>query len=175
MRRPCAPTAAGGAAPRAVPVAALAAVAVAGCGADQEERPRRQATATEPRATIERRTVTEGDATQTLPPEERPETGSPEDRPGGVGDEEPARVQALLTARGGRIRPRLVRVPSYIAVRVELRSADGRPYALRIGRRTLRSGGSLRIAGLRPREALTARPVGAGNAVRIEASAEPGP
>jgi hypothetical protein len=117
--------------------------------------------------------VTEG-ATETQPAE------APEDMPGGAGDEEPARTLALLTGRGGRITPRVVRVPAFIQVVVELRSADGATYALRFGDTTIRAGGELssvstRIDGLRPGEAVTGRPTGAGNPVRIEATAEPGP
>ena len=37
--------------------------------------------------------------------------------------------QALFTGRGGRLTPRVVRVPPFIAIRVELRSADGATYA----------------------------------------------
>ncbi len=50
---------------------------------------------------------------------------SPEDEPGGAGDEEPARTLALFTGEGGRITPRTVRVPAFISIRVELRSEDG--------------------------------------------------
>ena len=110
-----------------------------------------------------------------------PKKASPEDQPGGAGDEVPARAPALLTGRGGRIRPRVVRVPPFIAVRVELRSADGRPYALRLRSKVLRVGPevatqSTTLGGLHHGEAVTGRPVGGqGNPVRIEASAEPGP
>jgi hypothetical protein len=75
----------------------------------------------------------------------------------------------------------VVRVPPFIAVRVELRSADGRPYALRFGSRVVRVGPqvaamSTTFAGLRQGEGITGRPAGGrGNPVRIEASAEPGP
>ena len=58
---------------------------------------------------------------------------SPEDQPGGAGDEEPARSLALLTGEGGRITPPTVRVPAFISIRVELRSGDGREYGLRFG------------------------------------------
>lgn len=103
-----------------------------------------------------------------------------EDTPGGAGDEEPARTLALFTARGGRITPRVVRVPAFIAVKVELRSADGRTYALRFGDTTITAGGQLSsvsttIDGLRPGEAITGKPASQGNPVRIEATAEPGP
>ena len=86
----------------------------------------------------------------------------------------------MFTARAGRITPRLVRVPPFIAVRAELRSADGRAYALTFGNRTIRVGAQISSAstvldGLRPGRAHTGTPGGSGNRVRIEASAEPGP
>ena len=110
----------------------------------------------------------------------RPAETSPESMPGGAGDEEPARTLALFTARGGRITPRLVRVPPFIAVKVELRSADGASYSLRFGDTTITAGGQLSsvsttIDGLRPGAAIVGRPQGAGNPVRIAATAEPGP
>ena len=100
--------------------------------------------------------------------------------PGGAGDEEPARTLALFTARGGRITPSVVRVPAFIAVKVELRSADGASYSLRFGHTTITAGEqfdsvSTTIDGLRPGGAIVGRPEGAGNPVRIEATAEPGP
>jgi hypothetical protein len=92
----------------------------------------------------------------------------------------PARAEALLTGRGGRITPRLVRVPQFISVRVVLRSADGEPYSLRIAGRSLRAGGALSSAsaeldGLRPGRAYVATHEATGAKIRIEASAEPGP
>jgi hypothetical protein len=105
---------------------------------------------------------------------------SPEDQPGGAGDEEPARTLALLTAENGRITPRVVRVPAFISIQVELRSKDGRKYVMRFGDVTITAGGGLSsvsttIDGLRPGKAIVGRPTGAGNSVRIEATAEPGP
>jgi hypothetical protein len=77
------------------------------------------------------------------------------------------------------VTPRLVQVPPFISVRVILRSADGRAYALRIGGRTLRAGAavsssSAQLDGLRPGRAYDGR-LEAGGRVRVEASAEPGP
>ncbi len=153
-----------------------------GCGGDDEEAGSGTTTAA----------ATETAATETEPAEteterERPEAEtetspaeSPEDEPGGAGDEEPARTLALLTAENGRIRPRVVRVPAFISIQVELRSKDGREYGLRFGDVTITAGGGLNsvsttIDGLRPGEAIVGRPTGAGNRVRIEATAEPGP
>jgi hypothetical protein len=123
--------------------------------------------------------------TERQPPEAETETESeraelPEDEPGGAGDEEPARTLALLTADNGRIAPRVVRVPAFISIQVELRSKDGREYGLRFGDVTIRAGGGLNststtIDGLRPGDAIVGRPTGPGNRVRIEATAEPGP
>jgi hypothetical protein len=116
--------------------------------------------------------------TETTPAETAPGTGtgtSPEDMPGGAGDEEPARTLALLTGRGGQIRPRTVRVPAFISVQVELRSADGGDYALRFGSVTVRPGAGHTFDGLRPGESMVGRPLGQGNPVTISATAEPGP
>jgi hypothetical protein len=159
-------------------------LAAAGCGGDDENE--KAATGAGPRTQ-----TTEATQTQTSPSTEKTtatapakttttEPTSPEDQPGGAGDEEPARSQAQFTGRAGRIGPRVVRVPAFIAIRVELRSADGGTYALRFGRRTLRAGGdvssvSAEFDGMRTGESLIGRPIGAGNAVRVVANAEPGP
>lgn len=168
-------------------------VLLAGCGSDDE---RADTETTPSTATTETQTETaETEAETESEPETETETGpattettapetgpttSPEDQPGGAGDEEPARSLALLSGRGGRITPRVVRVPAFISIRVELRSADGAPYGLRLNGRTLRAGGPIGSAstlldGLRPGAAVVAKGVGGGNSVRIEATAEPGP
>jgi hypothetical protein len=159
---------------------AVAALAVVGCGGDDESDTdtgaRTQTTPTteteEPRATV----TSPGPA----PEATIPEGESPEDQPGGAGDEVPARSLALLNARGGRISPRVVRVPPFIAIRVELHSNDGRQYSLTFGGRTISVGPRISSAstvldGLRPGRAHTGTPGASGNPVRIEASAEPGP
>ena len=172
-------------------------VLLAGCGSDDERADTETTPSTAPTETqtetAETETETETDTesepetetgtgpatTETTAPETGPTT-SPEDQPGGAGDEEPARSLALLSGQGGRITPRVVRVPAFISIRVELRSADGAPYALRLNGRTLRAGGPIGSAstlldGLRPGAAVVAKGVGGGNSVRIEATAEPGP
>jgi hypothetical protein len=113
-------------------------------------------------------------------PEEDEEEGappSPEESPGGAGDEVPASSQALLTGRRGEITPRVVLVPPYIAVRVELRSGDGAPYVLRGHGRELIAGAdapaSATLDGLRPGARYILR--SESGRVVIEASAEPGP
>jgi hypothetical protein len=165
------------------------ALAASGCGGDDDSA---STTPTAPTSTGETGTTpvvttpteTTEEPHETTPPETTPTnatTGtSPEGAPGGAGDEEPARTLALFTAKDGRIRPRIVRVPPFIAVEVQLRSADGATYALRFGDVTIKAGGQLSststtIDGLRPQEAIRGVPVGRGNAVTISATAEPGP
>jgi ABC-type glycerol-3-phosphate transport system substrate-binding protein len=170
-------------------VAALVALLlIAGCGGDEEE-PETTATTTptETQTTATEETVTEPEVETATEVETEPETTpvetetSPEDQPGGAGDEEPARSQALFTAAGGRVTPRVVRVPSFIAVRVELRARDAGPYTLTIGGQTIEVGEALNsmsvsLDGLRPGDAYVGRLGGqAAGRVRVEATAEPGP
>jgi hypothetical protein len=172
-------------------------LALSACGDDDDERA--ETTATSPTTTPAETTATEETAPEVVPEEtetesepvpetdteaETPPSTSPEDQPGGAGDEEPARTLALFTGEGGRITPRVVRVPAFISVRVELRSADGREYGLLFENETSRvrinvsgalGSASSTIDGLRPGQAMTGNPIGAGTPVRIEATAEPGP
>jgi hypothetical protein len=159
------------------------AMAVSGCDGDDEESsatlPTDTVTTPTQTATVEAPTETEQESPEAETEAAPGETG-PEDQPGGAGDEEPARTLALLTAEDGRITPRVVRVPAFIAIQVELRSKDGREYGLRFGDVTITAGGGLSsvsttIDGLRPGKAITGEPTGPGNPVRIEATAEPGP
>jgi hypothetical protein len=107
-----------------------------------------------------------------------PDEQSPEEQPGGAGDEVPASSQALITGRGGRLHPTVVRVPPFIAIRVELSSTDGVEYELAGGGRDVKAGGEIRSAsttyeGLRPGKRLVLS--GPQGKVTIEATAEPGP
>jgi hypothetical protein len=162
---------------------------VAGCGDDDEgtdttptEQVATETIETEtmpaPETETEVETQTEDEAeTET---EIETET-SPEDQPGGAGDEEPARSQALFTAAGGRVTPRVVRVPAFISVRVELRARDDGPYVLEIDGQRIEVGGqlssgSVSLDGLRPGDAYVGTLSGnASGRVRVEATAEPGP
>jgi hypothetical protein len=159
--------------------AGLLLVALIGaCGGGDKEH----SGASAPHTATSRTTATETDRTETATaPAGRTATStSPESRQGGAGDEEAARTQALFTGTGGRVSPTVIRVPAYIAIRVELRSGDGGSYGLRFGGRTLGADRDARsksasFAGLRPGKALVGQPVGGGNGVRVEATAEPGP
>ena len=170
-------------------------LALCACGDDDEERA--ETTATSPSTAPEETDATEEAPPETVPAEPEPETEtetetgdetapttSPEDQPGGAGDEEPARSLAMFTGDGGRITPRVVRVPAFISIRVELRSADGQEYGLLFASETsrvrIRVSGALgsassTIDALRPGQAIAGNPLGTGTRVRIEATAEPGP
>jgi hypothetical protein len=172
-------------------VALVAAVSVAalGCGGDDEETQTGAQTDTTPAETRSEETVAETEPesettpleTETTPVETETEPApAPEEEPGGAGDEEPARSLAMFTGRGGRIAPPTIRVPAFLSIRVELRSADGRDYGLRIAGETIKVSGGLgsvstTFDGLRPGQALVGTPIGPGNRVRVEATAEPGP
>jgi hypothetical protein len=164
----------------ALVIAALA-VGVAGCGSDDEDKGKSSKPPSERTSTKTSGRTGTTTKTETNAGGGTPAATSPEDQPGGAGDEEPSRAQALFTGRAGRITPSVVRVPPFIAVRVELRSSDGRTYSLRFGGKALRVGPQVAsmatsLAGLRHGQSLTGRPLGtSGNQVRIEANAEPGP
>jgi hypothetical protein len=162
----------------AIGCATLLLLGASGCGGDDEEPEPARTTSTAPPATVPVETVT-AEPTDTQPTEMQP-PAEPEDEEGGQGDEEPARTLALFTARDGRITPRAIRVPAFISIQVELRSADGKTYGLKFGDTTITAGGELNsvsttIDGLRPGESIVGRPTGAGNRVRVAATAEPGP
>ena len=168
--------------------AVLLALAVAGCSGDDEEEPAGTSDApAAPTSESEAETETDTEAstpdpeTETLPNDgDGTGTTSPESGTGGAGDEEPARTLALFTGENGRITPRVVRVPAFISIRVELRSGDGAEYGLTFGGESIRVGEGLgsvstSIDGLRPGAKLVGTPIGASGKVRIEATAEPGP
>lgn len=169
--------------------AMLGALALAGCGGGDGGDSRTAAataTATEtaPAATAPAsetaRTETPGaggSGGSAAPKTPKPK-GGPERRQGGAGDEIPASSQALITGRGGRLAPRTVRVPPFIAIRVELRSADGATYVLRGRGRSLQVGGvvssrATTFAGLKSGAKLSLS--GPQGRVTVVADAEPGP
>jgi hypothetical protein len=111
-------------------------------------------------------------------PDEEPRTVPPEEQ---QGDEEPIRSEAVFTGSGGRLKPREIRVPAFIAIRVILRSTDAgteQAYSLTIGGQRLAIGHArpvdeIDLDGLLPDESYEGKSP-QGN-VRIVASAEPGP
>jgi hypothetical protein len=53
---------------------------------------------------------------------------SPEDAPGGAGDEEPARVPAAFRLAGDRVTPGKVTVPAFLAIELRFTAADGQAH-----------------------------------------------
>jgi hypothetical protein len=157
---------------RRIALLAAAALLAAGCGGDDEEdTPEQQPVAPAPAppqttATEEQETTTE-EETGTQPE-------SPEDQPGGAGDEEPVRSEAVFTGRGGTIRPARIAVPAYIAVVIRLSKADDGDYSVTFEGKTIGPGEDISIDGLRPNERLTGRGSD-GSRLVVSATAEPGP
>ena len=147
------------------------------CGGDDEETTETVPTTTAPAP------VTTPPPETTPPdkkadPDEEPRTVPPEEL---QGDEEPIRSEAVFTGASGRLTPRQIRVPAFIAIRVILRSTDDQVYTLKIGGRQLVIGDAgkrvdeaeLELDGLTPNESYAGKSP-QGN-VQVVASAEPGP
>jgi cytoskeletal protein RodZ len=168
-------------------LATVFALGLAACGGDDEDdsgasgygagtkTEQADTTATETTATETTGTPTGGEAEDGGA---KPPSTSPEEQEGGAGDEVPASSQALVTGNGGKLSPATVRVPPFIAIRVQLRSADGVEYELSGGGKTVKAGGEIESAGttfdgLRTGERLVLS--GPQGKVTIVANAEPGP
>ena len=119
--------------------------------------------------------ATETEAAETETEQESPEAET-ETAPGRSRRRTSRAARATRSPRGrwrcspptdGRITPRVVRVPAFISIQVELRSKDGREYGLRFGDVTITAGGGLSsvsttIDGLRPGKAIVGKPTGRG-------------
>jgi hypothetical protein len=164
---------------RLVPFAALAAstaLFAAGCGGSSSSSGSATTTATAPPATTTTGTGTgplahAPEPTTSTPTPTNPNTNAappapstpagttpttPETKPGGAGDEQPVRVPASFTVRGGRLTPATITVPPFLSVQVTVAAADGAPHTVLLRTptpQTLRVAGgkraSVRLAGLR--------------------------
>lgn len=104
-------------------------------------------------------------------------TTSPEQQPGGAGDEEAPRVPAQFTYKNGKLTPPLVMVPATFRIAVTVTFADGKPHAVSLGGRKVRvtrAVASAILPGLAKGKSLTVtidgRPAG-----RIASGLQPGP
>jgi hypothetical protein len=118
----------------------IGAALVAGCGDDDEPsggrvyRPPETATATAPAAPPEE-IVT---VPETAPPETvtapAPTPTSPEEAPGGAGDEEGIRVPARFVVQpGGSLSPDGAQVPAFLGVAVTVANEDSAAHRLEVG------------------------------------------
>jgi hypothetical protein len=126
-------------------------------------------------------TTTAPAPTQTTPARKKKKK-SPENQPGGAGDETPIATQAQFTAKGGKVSPSRVRVPPFIAVNIVLRAVDEKPYTLLVNNKEVavgegRTEASLKLDGLRPGGKYIVRPQFGVKPQKIViiANAEPGP
>jgi hypothetical protein len=118
---------------RAVLPVLFAAVALAGCGGDDEQTSATQATPAPPPSQTATATPT-ATATATPTPsatataQPSPTATSPEDQPGGAGDEEAIRVPAEFTiSPAGKITPPQISVPAFLQIEITVRNRSGRP------------------------------------------------
>ncbi|MEX2194048.1 MAG: hypothetical protein WD844_02075 [Thermoleophilaceae bacterium] len=95
---------------------------IAGCGDDEESGDPDVATA--PVVTTDRVQTAE------IPGTDSDEATSPEDQPGGAGDEEPARSEVVIDFSEEGLSPTEVQVAPFIAVVLVIRSTDGTEYNL---------------------------------------------
>jgi hypothetical protein len=110
----------------------LVAAALVGCGGDdQDQTAAPAATATPTPTPIETATVPPAEtptptATATATPE------SPEDQPGGAGDEEPIRVPVEFTVRDRGITPPQVSVPAFLGMELIVHNELADPIEVRL-------------------------------------------
>jgi hypothetical protein len=95
----------------------LAAAALCGCGGDEQTTAAPTPTPSPPAAATEAPTATATPtATPTPTATDAPTPESPEDQPGGAGDEQEVRVPIELTVASGGITPPQVSVPGFLAL-----------------------------------------------------------
>jgi hypothetical protein len=158
----------------------VALLALAGCGSGGGGTTAAPQTAPAATEGFELTQTTETITTATPTQTQSQSSTSPEDKPGGAGDEVPISTQALFTGKGGDITPATVQVPPFIAVRVILHSADGGSYGLTVAKHELKADSSHRtdsvtLSGLRAGKRYTVDVAGAPETLAIVANAEPGP
>jgi len=110
-------------------VLAIGAAAAAGCGGDDGS----PQTGTAPPAPTATAPASTGAATTPAPPTGTvPAAGatSPEDQPGGAGDEQPIRVPARFAFSDSGLSPAEVAVPAFLNIRLTGVSKDGRAHTI---------------------------------------------
>ena len=109
----------------------LVAAALAGCGGDDGEQSSATPAAA-PSAATESATAS-GTGTPSPTATEQPlPSVSPEDQPGGAGDEEPTRVPVEFTITDGKISPPQVAVPAFLALELIVNNKSSQQVVVRL-------------------------------------------
>jgi hypothetical protein len=119
---------------RAAVIAVIVAAALAGCGGDDEQTSSSATAAPPPSATATPSETPTATPTQTPSATEQPSptATSPEDQPGGAGDEEAIRVPAEFTVRSGSISPPQVAVPAFLTIELTVHNETSQPVVVRL-------------------------------------------
>ena len=116
---------------RAALPALLVVVALAGCGGDDEQTSATQATPAPPpsqTATATPSPTPTATPTPSATTQPTPTATSPEDQPGGAGDEEAIRVPAEFTISPDlKISPQQISVPAYLQIEITVRNKSDQP------------------------------------------------
>jgi hypothetical protein len=125
---------------RAVLPTLLVAAALAGCGGDDEQTTSTQATPAPPPSTVTPTPTETPTASPTATATEQPSpTESPEDKPGGAGDEEAIRVPAEFTISSDlHISPQQVSMPAFLQIEFIVHNKSSQPVVVRfVGRKLM--------------------------------------
>ena len=109
----------------------LVAAALAGCGGDDGEQSSTTPAAA-PSAATETATAAETATPSPTATEQPLPSVSPEDQPGGAGDEEPTRVPIEFTITDGRISPPQVAVPAFLALELIVHNKSSEQVVVRL-------------------------------------------
>lgn len=148
-------------------------LALGGCGDDEESGDSGVPTA--PVVTTDRV------QTAVIEPTDTGEATSPEDQPGGAGDEEAARSEVILEFSKDGLSPSEVRVPPFIKVVLVIRSTDGTEYDLTFKAPSAGGGANgtteadFDIDGLRPGQEIEIEERNTNSTAKVVASDEVGP
>ncbi len=109
----------------------LVAAALAGCGGDDGEQSSATPAAA-PSAATESATASETGTPSPTATEQPLPSVSPEDQPGGAGDEEPTRVPVEFTITDGKISPPQVAVPAFLALELIVNNKSSQQVVVRL-------------------------------------------
>jgi hypothetical protein len=109
----------------------LVAAALAGCGGDDAEQSSSTPAPAPSAATETAAPASTGTPSPTATEQPLPSV-SPEDQPGGAGDEEPTRVPVQFTITDGKISPPQVAVPAFLALELIVRNESSQQVVVRL-------------------------------------------